>query len=116
VLDLEERESDVDVQENTRPAEFSLNQNFPNPFNSSTTISYTLNQSAVANVSIYDLSGRLVRELELDFKYPGSYQQCWDGKDNTGHGVASGIYHYQLILNAPDGNIYRVSRKMVFMK
>ena len=116
VLNLEERENDVDMYENICPTDFILNQNFPNPFNSSTTIAYNISQSAVVNVSIYDLSGRLIRELELDYKQPGRYQKSWDGKDNTGRSVASGIYCYQLMVNTPDGNVYRDSRKMVFLK
>jgi len=116
VLDLKEYGNDIDVQEDNMPAVFTLNQNYPNPFNNSTTIGYIIGQSATVNLSIYDLSGRLVRKLIQDFVQPGYYHQTWDGKDNKGREIASGIYCYQLRGNTTDEKSFRKSRKMVYMK
>lgn len=116
ILDFEKYENDIDIQDDNRPGKFTLNQNYPNPFNNSTTIGYIIDQSATVSLLIYDLSGRLVRELIQDFLQPGYYHQIWDGKDNRGKEIASGIYCYQLRLNTTDGKSFRESRKMVYMK
>lgn len=89
------------------PAEFGLEQNYPNPFyrrsalpgNSklaNTQIRYTLPQRAHVKLMVYDLSGRLVRLLENSEKSPGSYLQTWDAYDEFGVPVASGVYLYRL--------------------
>ena len=116
VLNFEKYENAIDIPYDNRPAKFTLNQNYPNPFNNSTTIGYLIDQSATVNLSIYDLSGRQVRELVHDFLQPGYYNQTWDGKDNKGREIASGIYCYQLSINTTDGKSFRESHKMVYMK
>jgi len=116
VLDLKEFENDIDLQENNEPAVFALSQNYPNPFNGLTTIAYKINLPVTVQLSVYDLSGRLVRELFEGFAQPGYYHQTWDGKDKNGREIASGIYCCQLSLNVTGGESLRESRKMVYMK
>jgi len=80
--------------------DFKLEQNYPNPFNQSTVIRYRVGASGHSPVhvrlNIYDLQGRLVRRLVNENLPAGNYLTRWDGMDNAGRAVASGIYHYQL--------------------
>ena len=89
----------IDDQKNGNqiPGRFTLNQNYPNPFNPSTTIQYDIpasQSSAPVEISIYDLRGRFVRKLLDEKKEPGTYQVHWDGRNDRGESVASGIYLY----------------------
>lgn len=79
---------------------FHLYQNFPNPFNNSTFISYDLHLRAHVYLQIYDVLGREVRSLENRIKPPDSYQLEWDGKNNDGSKVSSGIYFCSITVNS----------------
>jgi len=80
-----------------RPApRLDLWQNSPNPFNPSTTIRFTVPQSGPANVAIYDVNGRLVRTLVDRPVQAGFHELVWDGRDQMGRAVASGVYLYRL--------------------
>jgi hypothetical protein len=83
------------------PAYSSLGQNYPNPFNPETWIPYQLAKGSGVTVEIYDASGRLTRVLELGYKDAGVYTEkqraiYWDGRNNTGEPVSSGVYFYRL--------------------
>lgn len=78
------------------PTEFTLYQNYPNPFNASTTIRFDLPQSGEATLAIYNLQGQLVRELITGVYSAGSHQIIWNGHDQHGQSVPSGIYFYKL--------------------
>jgi len=73
-----------------------LNQNSPNPFNSSTAISYELNQDSYVSLKVYDLSGREVRTLVDAEEAAGMRSVIWNGTNNNGHQVPSGIYIVRL--------------------
>ncbi|MDO9578113.1 MAG: CotH kinase family protein [Candidatus Cloacimonadales bacterium] len=88
-----------------------LLQNFPNPFNPSTKISFSLSNESKVNLSIYNIKGQLVKILANEFFDKGIYTVTWDGEDNTGKAVASGLYFYKLI---SDDNTK--SRKMLLLK
>jgi hypothetical protein len=78
------------------PKEFSLFQNFPNPFNSETAIKYQLQNSVRVTLKIYNILGQPVKEL-IDKELPrGTYSVNWDGKDDKGFQVNTGIYIYQI--------------------
>ncbi|MFQ5604489.1 MAG: YCF48-related protein [bacterium] len=78
------------------PHKFGLSQNYPNPFNPQTTIKYQLPKAAEVKLTIYNLLGQRVAML-VDKKMPaGFYSIQWDGKDQNGRNVASGIYVYRL--------------------
>ena len=96
--------------ESETPA-FSLGQCYPNPFNPSTTISFTLGEAARVRLSIYDVSGRLVRELTNDRRGAGQYSEIWDGTDHSGRGVSSGVYFYRL-----EAGSFIETRKMVLLR
>jgi hypothetical protein len=93
------------------PALPSLGHNFPNPFNPSTTIPFTLVTESHVELSIYDVTGRLVRTLIQERRPAGEQRARWDGRDNRGYSLPSGIYFARL--NA-DGII--ATRKMLLLK
>ncbi|MGC8654799.1 MAG: T9SS type A sorting domain-containing protein, partial [Candidatus Kryptoniota bacterium] len=73
--------------------DFRLEQNYPNPFNPSTNIQFSLPSQETINLSIYDVHGRLVSTLIDGQTYsPGNYRVNWDGVNNLGEKVASGVY------------------------
>ena len=69
-----------------------LEQNFPNPFNASTTIRYIIGEEGIVQLRIFDLTGQIIRDLVTETQAPGIYQVVWDGKDNEGRLVANGMY------------------------
>ena len=79
------------------PREFALHQNFPNPFNPDTTIKYDLSESADVTLQIYNVLGQVVRTLVAsEAQNAGRYQIRWNGMDDRGVSVSSGIYFYRI--------------------
>jgi flagellar hook assembly protein FlgD len=78
------------------PQKFELYQNYPNPFNPSTSISFDLAEDVFVTLKIYNILGQEIRTLVNDFKPAGKYTVVWDGKDNNGNAVGSGIYLYKI--------------------
>ncbi|MFQ6007537.1 MAG: FlgD immunoglobulin-like domain containing protein [Candidatus Zixiibacteriota bacterium] len=93
------------------PRVFSAKQNYPNPFNSSTTIEYSLPQEASVYVAIYNSSGHRVRTLVNEIGSAGRHVVSWDGRNDKGELVASGVYFYQFV--ADD---FYVNHKMLLIK
>jgi glucose/arabinose dehydrogenase len=94
-----------DENENLQPHQFILEQNYPNPFSQSgaaftqnprTTIRYSLQKLARVEVAIFNSLGQKIRTLVDDMQGPGEFQIQWDGKDERGNSVASGVYLYRL--------------------
>ena len=94
------------------PAAYALRQNFPNPFNASTTIAFHLSEEAQVRLSVYNPDGQRVRCLVDEVRHAGRYSVVWDGKDEAGHAVASGVYFYRL---RTAGDLVRTKR-MVLLK
>ncbi|RKU20937.1 hypothetical protein C6500_07300, partial [Candidatus Poribacteria bacterium] len=99
-----------------RPQDTLLAQNFPNPFNPETWIPYQLSESTQVRIDIYNVSGHLVRSLDLGWQPIGSYMTpssaaYWDGKNAVGERVASGIYFYTL-----QTSDFTATRRMVILK
>jgi hypothetical protein len=90
---------------------FKLFQNHPNPFNSSTIIAYDNPRGAKVVLRIYDILGREVRELVNRWQEAGHYKVGWDGRNNQGEEVASGVYFYQLRTGD-----YKETRKSALIK
>ncbi len=88
-----------------------LAQNFPNPFNPTTTISFSLAQAADASLSIYDVRGALVKTLHNGRKERGIHRIVWDGSSNSGQTVASGVYFYRLVAGS-----FTDTKKMTILK
>jgi len=82
--------------ENTLPAAYRLYRNYPNPFNPLTHIRFDLPDKRNVSLVIYDILGHLVRELLNSVLPAGTYTYTWDGTDQHGHSVSSGIYFYVL--------------------
>jgi hypothetical protein len=100
--------------ENTGPtASAHLEQNIPNPFNPVTTIRYRVPEVTVVSLRVYDGAGRLVRTLVDGSRNhrPGGHEVTWDGRDDSGRRVSSGVYFYQLRADA-----HSETRKMVLIK
>ena len=98
------------------PAETELLRNYPNPFNPETWIPYHLSEDADVNLTIYDINGEVVRDIDVGHQNAAKYDSrakaiYWDGRNRFGEQVASGIYFYHL--NAGD---FSGTRKMVILK
>lgn len=86
----------VEVTTSSPRPRFALAPNSPNPFNPITTIRFELAEQGRASLRVYSAQGRLVRTLVNQRLAAGGYRVRWDGRDDAGHGVASGIYFYEL--------------------
>ena len=98
------------------PTKTELLSNYPNPFNPETWIPYRLAEGAFVTLTIYDGSGRVVRTLDVGHRIASAYESrskavYWDGRNDVGERVASGVYFYTLM--AGD---YSATRKMVILK
>jgi hypothetical protein len=102
---------DRDNDNGMLPETYSLFQNYPNPFNNLTIIGFLLGIQEKVSLEIYDTIGSLVRRLiSNETKYPGKYEISWDGKNDNGIPVPSGIYFYKIT----SGNFIQ-SKKMVLL-
>jgi len=93
------------------PAYTRLDGNFPNPFNPKTTIRFALAHEGNVNLSVYDITGRVVKTLVDGKMAAQQHEVVWDGSNNDGHKTASGVYFYKLIA---DGKVF--TDKMVMLK
>jgi hypothetical protein len=96
----------VNYIENEIPAKFSLNQNFPNPFNPSTKIKYSIPKAENVTLKIYDILGRQIKTLVNEEKPAGNYSIEFNGKD-----MPSGVYFYQI-----RAGVFTETRKMLLLK
>ena len=111
------------------PEETALLGNYPNPFNPETWISYQLAESAAVTLTIYDMNGQLVRHFTIGHQVAGVYQSrnraaYWDGRNQLGESVASGLYFYTLTVRSPEGigtgetrsDEFTATRRMLILK
>ena len=105
------------ISENIKPVESSmLLPNYPNPFNPETWIPFRLAEDATVTLTIYDKVGRVVRGLDIGHKKAGVYETrnkaiYWDGKNDLGESMASGVYFYHL-----KAGKYSATKRMVILK
>ena len=107
----------VSEQPAALPTKFALLPNYPNPFNPETTISYQLPPTGQAansqvNLTVYNLNGQIVRRLVKGNQPAGTYSVKWDGTDDRGVPVASGVYFYRLTT----GSGFVATRKMILLR
>ncbi len=99
------------------PASFGLGQNFPNPFNPSTTIKFDIQKNSVADISIYNILGQRIATLVTDRLSPGTYSTVWNGTTDNGAAVSSGVYFVRLSARVEGSNEpYVALRKLLLMK
>jgi hypothetical protein len=98
------------------PREYDLGQNFPNPFNPSTTIGYALPQSGRVKLTVHDVLGRLVATLVDEHHAAGRFTAAWDGSTAAGAQASSGLYFYRIEITPESGAAYTATRKMVLLK
>ena len=85
--------------------------NYPNPFNPVTAISFTARNAGFATLNIYNQKGQLIKTLLKDNILSGNHKLIWEGKDNQGNNVASGVYLYKLQMNGTT-----LTKKMLLLK
>jgi hypothetical protein len=109
------RDTPVDVSDTedgpAMPSAFSLYQNYPNPFNASTVISYETRSVAPVTVEIFNILGQRVFARDQEVAEPGRHSFAWDGTDQLGTPVPSGLYLYRVTA----GGVQQ-TRKMVLLK
>ncbi len=94
------------------PQTYRLGANYPNPFNPSTSIDYTLPADSRVRLTIFDILGRPIRVLvDEHLQRAGYHRARWDGRTSVGHGVARGVYFYAL-----EAGSFRQTRRMVLVK
>ena len=86
----------MEDHQSTLPQSFRLDQNFPNPFNSGTVLRFTLPQGDEIELAVYNLVGQKVATLTEGTREAGAYTLRWDGRDESGRTLASGVYLYRL--------------------
>ena len=103
----------VGIQEDEiTQCQLNLFQNYPNPFNPTTTISFSIpEESKVVELIIYNIKGQLVKILVKDFQDVGEHSAIWNGDDESGTSVSSGIYFYKL-----EAGDFQKVRKMILLK
>ena len=98
-------------EQNTVPDEFSLADPFPNPFNPTVTIQYSIREPAAVTIDFYNVLGQKVRSLERQQVMPGTHRKEWNGKDDAGRVLPSGVY----VVRVNAGNRFQ-HKKVVYLK
>jgi hypothetical protein len=93
------------------PTDFALSQNYPNPFNPSTTIEFALPTATQVQIWVYNVTGQRVRTLTNQLLPAGYHSIVWDGTNDGGHEVSSGVYFYRI-----EAGDFIQSKKMILMK
>lgn len=102
----------TDVEDSPAPGRFALLQNHPNPFNPTTVIPYNVPvNGSIVSLAIFDVGGRLVRQLVSRPQAAGPHNAIWNGTDDRGRDVASGVYFYTLSIGA-----HKLTGKMTLVK
>ena len=101
----------MDISVNGLPNKITLDNNYPNPFNTSTMIPFIVDKTRPIRLTVYDLAGHKIRELVNKKYQPGNYQVFWQGKTDEDIMASSGIYIYMLVSNE-----FSKSGRMVLLK
>jgi hypothetical protein len=109
-VDREGRDLATTITTKLAPSTFALHPAYPNPFNPNTTLSFSLPTAVSYSLNIYNVAGQLVRSYE-GMGNVGLNVITWDGKDNAGNNISSGVYFYKLTAGS-----FTATNKMVMMK
>ena len=101
--------SELDIQD--IPYTTELKGNYPNPFNPETIIHFTLSKETNVSINIYNIKGQIVKTVIDEYRKPGEYKMIWEGQDNKGRKVSSGIYFYRMKTDE-----YTSVKRMILMK
>jgi flagellar hook assembly protein FlgD len=101
----------IDERYSFRPTAVSLEQNYPNPFNGQTTIAYKLPQAASVELTIYNMAGQRIKNVVDKKQSAGRHQVFWDGTDEDGRRVGSGVFFCRL-----STDIQGQTRRMVLIR
>jgi hypothetical protein len=93
----------VEEHVETTPENFELSQNYPNPFNPVTTVNYSLRLPSYVSLRVYDMLGREVKTLMNDRQPAGRHEVLWNGTNDAGVNLASGVYLYRMVASPADG-------------
>ncbi len=102
----------IEKHKSSFASNYYLSQNYPNPFNSSTTFCYSIKNKDFVQIKIYNITGKLVRTLINEEKSIGTYIANWNGRDEFGVIVSSGVYLYTLKI----GKVNKFSKRMIMIK
>jgi len=98
------------------PTTYGLSQNYPNPFNPETRIKYSLPEQATVTLKIYNLLGQEVLSLASGIQEAGFYEVTWNGHNNSGASVGTGVYFYRFEASGNSGKKFTELKKMIFLK
>jgi hypothetical protein len=98
-------------QHHPAPSSYTLHQNFPNPFNSETSIRFVLSRGSEVAMVIRNVLGEEIWRSKSDYQQPGTHTVRWNGKDNSGSPVSSGMYYYTVTTNGGS-----LTRTMILLK
>jgi len=115
VIQVDTAAVDISDAEAIVPETFRVFPAYPNPFNTQTTLDYTLPQSGVVEITVYDLRGRQIYRFTTHNKPPGRYQFRWDGTNQAGESVSSGIYLVRTVFE-PGRHRAKFIKKVVLIK
>lgn len=93
------------------PAKTSFHSIYPNPFNPSTTVEFSISQNQEVNISVFNIKGQKVKTLSKGMMEKGLHRIVWDGRNDTGHSVSSGIYFFMM-----DTQGYQKVKKAILLK
>jgi hypothetical protein len=105
-----------DIDKLLIPTVYELNQNYPNPFNPSTTILYGIPFVSDVSIEIFNVLGQRVRVLVSEKQPPAFYNIVWDGRNDQGAAVASGVYVCRMAARGNNGENFVQTRKMLFVR
>jgi hypothetical protein len=103
--------SSLEVLGNELPIQFSLDQNFPNPFNPWTSFQYSIPKSSIVKINVYDVRGNIIKNIINKNQSPGFKTVQWDATNNLGELVSAGLYIYSI-----EAGDFRQTRKMILLK
>jgi len=98
------------------PQTIRLYYNYPNPFNPSTTIIYELVEEVDIELGIFDITGKRIKSFSLNSQKPGQHSVIWDGKNDHGIFVSSGVYYCNFKIFSTYGSTFSISQKMILIK
>ena len=100
------------LEDEVIPSHFMLQTPFPNPFNPDVNVNFSIAKPCRVDLRIYDLKGKIVKNITDKTFNPGNYNTVWDAKDNLGNQVSTGVYYLKL---SAQGH-YQKTEKVLFLK